>query len=403
MNEEQEPQPAESAAPEAVLPDAVTALEVDGRQIWLVGTAHVSKSSVVDVEQTLDQLQPDTVCVELCQPRYQNLTDPETWRKLDILQVLRSGRAHLLLSSLIMSSFQRRIADKLGVQPGAEMLAAIQRADAGGAELVLVDRPIDVTLKRAGGRLGWWTRIKILSQLLGGLIFGEDIEEEQIEELKQSERLHDALDMMANEFPPIKEALIDERDTWLAQKIREAGGRRVVAVVGAGHVPGITRQIHEDHDLRALGEVPKPGLLPSILKWGIPAAVIALLIVGFVRGGADTSKENLILWVLINGGLSAIGAAAALAHPLTILSAFLAAPLTSLNPLMAAGWIAGLVQAWVKKPTVDDLESLPNDIASLKGFWNNRLTRILIVVALANLGSMIGTFVAGSWIFARVL
>lgn len=389
--------------PDLELPEAVTTIDLDGRQIFLVGTAHVSRSSVNDVEQAIERLQPDTVCVELCEPRFQNLTDPDTWRRLDILQVLRSGRAHLLLSSLIMSSFQRRIADKLGVQPGAEMLAAIQGASRIGAKLELVDRRIDVTLKRAGGSLSWWTRIKILSQLLGGMMFGEDIDEAQIEELKESEHLQNALDMMAREFPPVKTALIDERDTWLAQKIREAGGQRIVAVVGAGHVPGILAQIREDHDLAPLDRVPSPGLLPRILKWTIPALVVALLVVGFVRGGADTSKENILVWVLVNGGLSAAGAAAALAHPLTILAAFLAAPLTSLNPLMAAGWVAGLVQAWVKKPTVEDLESLPADIATLKGFWTNRLTRILIVVALANVGSMIGTFVAGSWIFARVL
>ncbi len=389
--------------PTPELPPAVSHIELDGRNIYLVGTAHVSKSSVCDVESTIAAVQPDTVCVELCEPRYQNLSNPESWRNVNILEVLRKGKATLLLSSLIMSSFQRRIADQLGVVPGAEMLAAIERARDIDANLVLVDRSIEVTLKRTGARLSFWTKMKLLAQLLTGLVVGEEIDAEQIEQLKEKEHLADALQLMANEFPQAKETLIDERDTYLAQKLRDAGGQTIVAVVGAGHVAGIHSKIRTPHDLAPLDEVPPPSTSGRILKWLIPGAIIGLFAYGFATGDAATSRESLLLWFLINGGLSAAGAAAALGHPLTIVSAFVAAPLTSLNPLVAAGWVAGLVQAWIKKPTVRDLEDLPQAITTVKGFWHNAVTRVLLVVVLANLGSTLGTLIAGSWIAARVL
>ena len=383
------------------LPSTVHALEIEGRQIYLVGTAHVSHSSVDDVHTTIEIVSPDTVCVELCQPRYESLTNPDSWKSLDILKVLREGKVYLLLSSLIMASFQRRIAKQLGIQPGAEMLAAIEDAEKEGAELVLADRRIDITLKRTGARLGFWTKIKVFSQLLGGLLMDEEIEAAQVEELKQEERLADALQLLATELPQAKETLIDERDRYLAQRIRDAPGEKVVAVIGAGHIEGIRREITKNEPLDDLDRVPEPRLLPRVLKWAIPIAIVGLLVYGFVSGGATRSRESILLWVLINGGLSAAGSAAALGHPLTILVSFLAAPLTSLNPFIAAGWVAGLVQAWVKKPTVQDLENLPDAITSLSGFWHNPLTRILLVVVLANLGSMIGTFLAGTLIAAR--
>ncbi|MDX1384463.1 MAG: TraB/GumN family protein [Thermoanaerobaculia bacterium] len=392
-----------SSPPDTTLPETVHELDVDGRRIYLVGTAHVSHRSVDDVRTTLEAIAPDSVCVELCPSRYESLTNPDSWRKLNVLEVLKAGKAPLLLSSLIMASFQRRIADRLGIVPGAEMLAGIEGAEAGGAELVLADRAIETTLRRTGARLGFWTKIKIFSQLLAGLFVGEDIDEAEIEKLKEEARLSDALQALAQEFPAAKETLIDERDRFLAQRIREAPGETVVAVVGAGHIAGIKHHIGADADIAELDEVPPPSLVPRILKWAIPAAIVALLAFGFVTGGAERSRESLLLWVLINGGLSALGSALALGHPLTVVSAFVAAPLTSLNPFLAAGWVAGLVQAWIKNPTVEDLEGLPEAITSVGGFWRNAVTRVLLVVVLANLGSTLGTFIAGTLIAARTL
>jgi pheromone shutdown-related protein TraB len=385
------------------LPPAVRRVELGARRIFLVGTAHVSQRSVEDVRATIEHVRPETVCVELCQPRYESLTNPEAWRKLDILSVLREGKAHLLLGSLIMTAFQRRIAGRLGVKPGAEMLEAIEVGRAHGAAIVLADRRIEITLKRTAARLSAWTKAKAMSQLLVGLFVPDEIDAAEVERLKEEAHLADALLALAREFPAAKETLIDERDRYLAARIREAPGETVVAVVGAGHVEGIEREIHHPRPIDDLDTVPGPGLLPRILKWAIPLSIVALLAYGFASGGVARGRESMLTWVLVTGTLSALGAAAALGHPLTIGSAFLAAPLTTLHPLLAAGWFAGLVQAWIKSPTVEDLETLPEAITSIRGFWRHPVTRILLVVALTNLGASLGTFLAGGLIASRIL
>ncbi len=237
--------------------------------------------------------------------------------------------------------------------------------------------------------------------LLTGLFVGADIDGDAIEELKDRDQLENVLKSFSEAFPEIKHRLLDERDIYLAEKIREAPGQIIAAVVGAAHVPGIERAIGERHPLEPLRQVPPRSSWGAILKWGIPGIIVALLVAGFVRDGAQHSVGSIQIWFLVNGTLSALGAALALAHPLTILSAFLGAPLTSLNPMIAAGWVAGLVQAWVKKPTVQDLEELPKAVASVKGFWMNPVSRILLVVVLANVGSSLGTFIAGVWIARR--
>jgi pheromone shutdown-related protein TraB len=283
------------------------------------------------------------------------------------------------------------------------MLAAIRWAEAGDRALCLVDRDIQVTLKRTWGQLGLWGRLKMVFQLAASVFVGADVDESTIEKLKEEAELENVLESLARAFPSVKASLIDERDAYLAEKIRRAPGGRIVAVVGAGHVQGILRHIGAATDVAPLEEVPSPSLLPRILQWGIPIAIVALIGWGFYRSGVEESVTSIYVWLLVNGSLSALGAAVALGHPLTVASAFVAAPLTSLNPMIAAGWVAGLVQAWVKRPTVAHLEDLPEDIGSVRGFWRNPLSRILLVVALANLGSTLGTFVAASWIAARTL
>ena len=383
------------------LPDAVTLLEHGGRKLYVVGTAHVSKESVEDVARTLEMVQPDEVAVELCASRHQTLMDRESWSKLDIFKVLKEGKAALLLSSLLMSSFQRRIADQLGVVPGAEMLEAIQWAGDNERELALIDRDIQTTLKRTWRGLGFLTKLKAMMQLFFGLFAVDEIDKDTIEQLKEEGQLEDMLSGLATAMPEVKETLIDERDHYMAGKLRQTTGETVVAVVGAGHLPGIRREIENSQDLAHLDSLPKPSFLPKLLKWLIPIAVLALLAYGFYRGGVEESAGSVTVWFLVNGLLSALGAALAFGHPVTVVSAFLAAPITSLNPMVAAGWVAGLVQAWIKRPTVLDLENLPSDIGSLKTFWSNPVCRVLLVVVLANLGSTLGTIIGGSWIAAR--
>lgn len=391
---------AADAAPE--LPSSVKKIELDDREVFLIGTAHVSRESVEDVRKTIEAVRPDTVCVELDEGRYQNLTDLGRWKRTNIAEVIRKGKAMLLLSSLIMTAFQRKIGKKLGVMPGAELLEGVKAAEDVGAQLVLADRDIQTTLKRTWGNFGFVERIKVAGQLVASLFVTEEVDEKMIEELKSQEKLGDVLEMLAREFPAMKVPLIDERDIYLSQKIREAPGHRVVAVVGAGHVPGIERSLGTHHDLVPLESVPRPSAAGRILKWAIPGAILALFVYAFLTGGAERSIDSIYIWFLVNGILSALGAAAALGHPITIVSAFLAAPLTSLNPMIAAGWVSGLVQALVKKPTVQDLEDLPEAINSVRGFWSNPVSRILLVVVFSNLGSMLGTFLAGSWIAARL-
>ncbi len=386
-----------------VLPDSVRHFRLEERDVYVIGTAHVSKQSVVDVEETIDQVKPDTICVELCQSRYQNIINREQWKKTDIVKIVRQGKAMLLLTSLILTSFQRRIGKQLGVMPGAEMMAAIERAKETESELVLADRDIQITLRRTWGMLGFWDKLKMAAQITGSLFVTEEIDEKLIEEIKSEERLTDVLDLMASEFPLVKGTLIDERDTYLAQEIRQAPGQKIVAVVGAGHVPGISQQLEDVVSVEPLLEIPKPALWPKFVKWGIPGLIVALFIYGFFTSGAEHSLQSVTIWFLVNGALSALGAALALAHPITIVTAFVAAPLTSLNPMIAAGWVTGLVQAFLKKPTVKDLEDLPDAITSLKGFWTNPVSRILLVVVLSNLGSSLGTLISGSWIAARTI
>ena len=376
----------------------VQLVERDGRRIYLVGTAHISQRSVEEVREVIERVSPDTVCVELDPARHRALTDGVAWREMDIVQVVRRKQAAMLLAHLILSAFQRRLGEKLGVKPGAEMLQAIHSTEAAGAELILADRDVRITLSRTWGSLGWLDKCKLAFQLMMTLVMTPEISVEEIEALKEQDMLGQVMESFAKAFPKAKVTLIDERDAYLAEKISKAPGNTVVAVVGAGHMPGILARLREDPpqpaDLKALETVPKKGWKTLALQWGIPLAIVGLIAYGFASGGTEVGLRLIVIWILFNGVLSALGALAALGHPLTILAAFVAAPLTSLNPLVAAGWVAGLVEAALRKPMVKDFEALPSDIVSFKGFWRNAITRILLVVALSNLGSSVGTVLA---------
>ena len=382
--------------------DNVNEIVFDEKKILLVGTAHISQSSVDEVNKVIEQEQPDTVCVELCESRHQAMVDKDQWKNTDIFKVVREGKSFLLLSNLIMTAFQKRLGSQLGVQPGAEMLAAIQASERINAELLLVDRDVKITLQRTWRGMPFWGRMKVFSQLLASLFIREEISKEEIEKLKESDALSEAMQMLADQSPDMKRILIDERDQFMAEKIRQVPGKRIVAVVGAGHVKGLTLELEREHNLAELETVPSPGKLGIFLKWGIPALIVGLIGYGFYAVDTDVSIEMIQRWFLINGTLSAIGTAIAFGHPITIATAFVAAPFTSLNPAVAAGWVAGLVEAFLRKPQVRDFEDLAEDITHLKGFWKNNITRILLVVMFANLGSAIGTF-AGGFAIASLL
>ncbi len=374
----------------------LTRINLDGREVVLVGTAHVSRESADLVERVIENEQPDTVCVELCASRHHAIRSSAAWRDMDIFKVIREKKAFLLLANLMLTAFQKRIGAKLGVRPGEEMIRALDAGERAGAKICLADRDIAVTLSRTWRTTGFFNKIKLFAQLLMSMGSVDDIDEKDIERMKNEDILESLLAELETSHPSIRKILIDERDQYLAYKIRSAAAGKTVAVVGAGHVPGIRRYIQdtESIDIASLETVPPKGRAGGVLKWVIPAGIIAVFIAGFFHGGREAGGEMLVLWVSANAFFAGLGALLAFCHPATFFSAILAAPLTSLNPMLAAGWIAGLVEATMRKPRVSDLEDLPEDILSVRGFWKNKVTRILLVVVFANLGSSIGTFVA---------
>lgn len=374
--------------------DMIHYLKDGDKDIVLLGTAHVSKESARQVEEVILSEKPDTVCVELCESRYQSIRQKEKWLETDIVQIIKDKKAFLLLSNLILASFQKRIADKLDIVPGEEMIRAIETGESQGSKIHLADRDIRVTLSRVWRNMGFWSKIKLLLQLLLSLGDVQDIEEKDIEKMKQEDILETLLSEIGKTLPELREILIDERDAYLAHKIKTAPGKKIVAVVGAGHVPGIKSKWDEKPDIDALESLPPKGKISGFIKWFLPISITGLLVTGFFLGGAKAGTDMLTWWVAANGVLAGLGALLALAHPFTILSSVLAAPLTSLNPMIAAGWVSGLVEAFSRKPKVKDFEGLANDILTIKGFWKNKITKILLVVVFTNLGSSIGTFVA---------
>lgn len=372
----------------------LTYLKFNEKNFILVGTAHVSKESARLAKSVIEQEKPDTVCVELCSSRFQAIQQKDRWQNTDIVKIVKEKKSFLLLSNLLLASFQKRIAKQFDVKPGEEMIAAIESAESVGAQIHLADRDIRTTLSRTWRVMGLWSKLKLIFQLVLSLGQLDEIKEEDIEQMKQQDVLETLLTEVGKSLPEIKSILIDERDQYLAEKIRTAPGNKIVAVVGAGHIPGIQKNWQNNINIHALETLPPKSKTVDILKWLIPAAIIGLFLAGFFYGGKKAGTDMIVWWILANGILAGIGAVIALAHPATILSSILAAPLTSLNPMIAAGWVSGLVEAFSRKPKVRDLETLPDDILSVRGFWKNNVTRILLVVVFTNLGSSLGTFIA---------
>ncbi len=373
----------------------ITRLQCNGKTIILIGTAHVSKRSADQVKEVIEQEQPDAVCVELDQQRYQSIVAGQKWKETDIFKIIKDKKATLLLVNLIISSFQRRLAKQFGVTPGQEMIQGITSAREHTATLVLADRDIQVTFQRVWHGIGLIAKMQLIVQIMMSLFGGGDITEEDMEKLKSKDMLGAMLDEFTDAFPQLKVPLIDERDQYLSQKIKDAPGEKIVAVLGAAHIPGITKEIYNDHDLTALAQIPTKSRWPRIIPWLIPALILGVIAYTFFLN-KDVGMQQSINWILWNGSFSAIGAILAWGHPFTIIAAFLAAPLSSMNPFLAAGWVSGLVETFVRRPNVEHFESLSDDITTLKGFWRNKLTRVLLVVVLTNIGSTIGTFIGGA-------
>ncbi len=376
---------------------SITRLSYQEKEIILIATAHVSKESVALVKEVIEAEEPSSVCIELDDARYETIRNPQAWEDTDIVQVIKTKKVGYLLVNLVLSSYQKKMAKQLDTPVGGEMLQGIASAEALGAEIVLADRDIQTTFLRIWRELSFWEKSKLLVSLF---VSFEDDEEEELSEadlatMLESDMLESALADLRKEFPVIGQILVHERDVYLATKIKEAPGQKIVAVLGGAHVPGVTKEIFNEHDLTAISTIPPAKQSTKIIGWLFPAAIVALVVYSFFIS-VDTGWQQLSTWLLWNSGLAALFTLFSLGHPLTILTSFVTAPIGTLNPLVAVGFFAGIVEATLRKPTVHDLQHVQEDISSVKGFFKNRVLRILLVVIMANIGGVIGNFIGGA-------
>jgi len=398
--------PADSAQPSPqggqFADEPIVEVERDGVHYTLLGTAHVSRASVEAVRAQIEHGGFDAVAIELCPSRHKALTDTTAWREMNLFSIIRDGKAGMMMASLALAAYQRRIAEQFGIEPGAEMKAAMDAASAAGLPLQLIDREIGITMRRTSARLSWWRRWVLINGMILSLFSREELSEADVERLKQGDILNETFSEFASSSPELYASLIEERDRYMAAKLRlensNGAAKRVLAVVGAGHLEGTAKALREDVEPRQqidlLNAQPARSRILKFIPWLILVAVLTGFGIGFARS-PELGLALIATWVLINGGLSALGAAIARGHPLTVLSALLAAPLTSLNPTIGAGMVTGAVEATLRKPRVADFEALRDDVVRLSGWWRNRVARVFLVFFLSNLGSAVGTWVAG--------
>jgi len=385
-------QPADRSYP----PD-VHVLEVDGREFILVGTAHVSRESADLVREVIENERPDCVCVELDAQRYEALSHRTRWESLDLKQIIRKKQLAPLIANLLLASYQKKLGGALGVLPGAELLEAARAAEACGIPVALCDRDVRVTLRRVWASMSMWNKSKLLSVLALSAFDQPELDEAELRRLRDQDVLTELMNELGEALPALKYTLIDERDAFLSHKILESAGDRVVAVVGAGHIEGIRHALLERRqvDLDAINTIPPVAPIWKWIGWGVPTLILgSLLYIGVVKG-AEVAAENLLYWIVANGIPTTIGAAAALAHPAVIASAFAVAPVTSLIPVIGAGYVLSFLQAYLAPPVVREFESVADDVGSLRQWWRNRLLRIFLVFVLTTIGSLIGTYVGG--------
>lgn len=400
--------PADAAMPahDALAGQPIDIVERDGVRYTVLGTAHVSRASVAAVDAMLDSQSFDAVAVELCDSRFQALAAPERLQQLDLFRVLKDGKAGMVAAQLLLASYQNRLAEQLGIEPGAEMKTAMAGAEARNRPVWLIDRDIGLTVGRAYRAVGFWQRMSMMGGLLGSLLSNEKIDENEIEKLKEGDMLDSAFREFAQQSQPLYEALIAERDAYMAARLRELAQqspdiRDVLVVIGAGHLQGMTNALREQDAapadvLTRLRQPPPPGRWPRWLGYSLIAFVLGGFAWGFLRGGGDVGIELVVTWVLATGVLGAIGCAVAGGHPASIAAAFVASPMTPLHPALASGTVSAGVELWLRKPTVKDFSELRTDLNSWRGWWRNGVARILLNFFLTSLGTAIGVYLAGA-------
>lgn len=383
----------------------VEIVERDGVRYTLLGTAHVSHASVEAVRAAIDSGRFDAVAVELCDSRHQALVAPERLQQLDLFQVLRDGKAGMVAAQLLLSSYQSRLAEQLGIEPGAELKAAVNEAGARSLPVWLIDREIGVTVGRAYRSVGFWQRMGLASGLLASLLSNDRIDESEIEKLKEGDMLDSAFREFAMQSQPLYTALIAERDAFMAARLRQQTAmdiepRDVLVVIGAGHLQGLKQALAEQtgspvEQVAELQRPPPPRRWPKWVGYGLIAFLLGGFVWGFIQG-RDVGAELVVFWILATGVLGAIGCAVAGGHPASIAAAFAASPITPLHPALGSGTISAAVELWVRKPTVADFGRLRHDLNSWRGWWRNRVARVLLNFFLTSLGTAIGVWLAGA-------
>ncbi|MCW6026438.1 TraB/GumN family protein [Stenotrophomonas sp. SRS1] len=387
----------------------VRIVERDGVRYTLLGTAHVSQASVEAVERAIESGRFDAVAVELDAQRLQALTDPDALAKLDLVEVIRKGRVALFAANLALAAYQRRLAEQLEIEPGAELKRAVTLANERNLPVHLIDREVGLTFRRASQRLGFFGKIKLVMGLGAGLFASEEVGEDEIEKLKQGDMLEASFGEFASESPALYETIIGERDRYMATRLREVhdpAQREVLAVVGAGHLAGLARYLETDTDApgplrESLEDVPKKRNIPWITL-AILAIVLTGIGVGFYRGGLGVGSELLAVWAMYTGGLAGLGCLLAGSHPLSILTAIVVAPFKPFRLSIPTGAFSALVEARLRKPAYEDFLKLRDDAQSVKGWYRNRVTRVVLTFMLTNLGSMLGLWLTGFQVWGKV-
>ena len=365
----------------------------------ILGTAHVATASVEAVRHHIAEYQPDIVAVELCKSRHEALTSDRRLDKEGLLKVVKEGKAPLVLIQSLLAAEQRKLGLDEGQQPGAELIAAVEEAKAAGLEVALVDRDIQVTLRRAWKNMRFIEKFRVLKSLLG-----QDDDEEEAPDvntlLDDSDLLASLMEELRGFSPGAGKVLIDERDEYLATKISALNSeKKVLAVVGAGHLAGIKEYLVENkcdiNRIPQLQNLPRKTFAMKVMPWAIPMLVMGLMAYYLSTGTDIDLVQFFTVWTAANAICAAIGCIIARGHPLAILTAALASPITSLNPALAAGWFAGYVQLKMAEPSAEDLADFLK-LDNLGMFWSNKAGRVLLVTALTNLGSMAGAWVAAA-------
>ncbi len=364
-----------------------------GREFIIVGTAHISRQSADLVKEVIEKEKPNVVCVELDEKRLKALSEKNRWENLDLRKIIKEKQLSTLIVNLVLSSYQKKLGEKLGVSPGTELLEAVQVANEKNIPIELCDREVRITLRRAWHSMNLWQKSKFLAGGLGGLFEKQELTEEKLAELRNKDVLSEMMDELGKAMPVLKKIIIDERDQYIAQKMKDSNGKKIVSVVGAGHVKGIKKflESNEKVDLKSIEEIPKPPVLNKILGWGIPFIIVAsIFYIGFSQGISEAGS-NALFWILACGIPSAIGSLLAVAHPVTILVSFLSAPITSLSPLIGVGYVAAFVQAYMQPPIVKEFQEVSKDFRKVSNWWKNRLLKVFLVFILSSIGGVIGT------------